>query len=477
MINRILIRIKVVQQLYSYMLNRQEFKIQSAPVTTSRDKRFAYIAYRDLLMIMLELSGYTVNPRALSAVPDARLNKYLHGNIMMKSLSTDDSVKRLVAENGERIKIYRNILPDLFSAVTKSAMYRSFMHTKDRDLNTDARFWEVILATVMQESALLKNAMRDAEPELYSLTGFESAVDMAIKTIEDYRNSGSTYIEARNALTTSLKSAYTLYHSLLQLIVDITTAQSRRLDIARNKYLPTAEDLNPNMRLVDNRLSKYLAGAEELQEYVHDNPCSWENDDALTKALLDKILESQIYQDYLANPEDSFAVDADFWRQIMRTVILPSDELAEALEDKSIYWNDDLHVMGTFLLKTLKQFAANGPEETSLLPMYKDREDEEFGPGLFNAVINNRERYREMIDRFINSATWDSERLALMDVIIMMAAIAELLTYPAIPIAVTLNEYIEIANSYSTNRSGQFINGILYSIISSLQESGELVKK
>ena len=81
-----------------------------------------------------------------------------------------------------------------------------------------------------------------------------------------------------------------------------------------------------------------------------------------------------------------------------------------------------------------------------------------------------------MIDSFVNQHRWDADRLAFMDTVIMVAAITELLTYPAIPIAVTLNEYIEIANAYSTPKSGAFINGILYSVINKLKADGVLFK-
>ena len=91
--------------------------------------------------------------------------------------------------------------------------------------------------------------------------------------------------------------------------------------------------------------------------------------------------------------------------------------------------------------------------------------------------MNHFDDYRAYIDKFINSSQWDPERLAFMDIVIMTTAIAEMLNYPQIPIPVTLNEYIEIANSYSTPRSGAFVNGILYSVINYLKEQGKLTKE
>lgn len=168
--------------------------------------------------------------------------------------------------------------------------------------------------------------------------------------------------------------------------------------------------------------------------------------------------------------------DCEFWRNIMRNVVLPSDALAEALEAKSIFWNDDLATMGTFALKTIRKFAqSENGEGVRFLPQYKDEEDAEFGMKLFTYAVDKREQYREYIDKFINP-DWDPERLAFMDIVIMIAAIAEIDNFPGIPLPVSLNEYIEIANDYSTRRSGPFINGILYSIVNMLIENGELRK-
>ena len=198
----------------------------------------------------------------------------------------------------------------------------------------------------------------------------------------------------------------------------------------------------------------------------------------MLKNLLDSVIASDIYRDYMSAPtEPTFADDAELWRKLFKSVILPSDDLAEALESRSVYWNDDLDIMGTFVIKTIKRFASSDNSNADLLPKYKDSEDEVFGPNLFVSAVRNRDMCRDLIDRFINEAAWDSDRLAFMDIVIMTAAITELLDYPAIPIPVTLNEYIEIANAYSTPRSGAFINGILYSVINHLRQEGRLIKK
>ena len=177
-----------------------------------------------------------------------------------------------------------------------------------------------------------------------------------------------------------------------------------------------------------------------------------------------------------ADEPGTLAADCDLWRQLLKSVVFPSDALAETLEAKSVYWNDDLAIMGTFTLKTIKQMGARGNRDMELLPFFKDDDDKRFGPDLFMYAVKGRDEFRGYIDRFVNGSQWDPERLAFMDIVVLLAAIAELVHYPSIPVPVTINEYVEIANYYSSPRSGQFVNGMLFSITNYLKETGVINK-
>lgn len=223
--------------------------------------------------------------------------------------------------------------------------------------------------------------------------------------------------------------------------------------------------------MIDNELVQYLSGSTQFTDLLDEYKLtSAAADPVLLRKLLDKILASDIYKEYLEKPVTDLAIDTEFWREVMRQIVLPSDELAEDMEDKSVYWNDDLGIMGTFLNKTLRQIAKSEGKKVDILPKYKDEEDARFGPELFIDAVNHSEQYRKYIDMFIDNKNWDSERIAFMDIVIMIAAIAEIINYPKIPVPVTINEYLEIANHYSTGKSGAFINGILFSVIKYLNE-------
>ena len=283
----------------------------------------------------------------------------------------------------------------------------------------------------------------------------------------------TTLKDALKQLSKSFDKSYELYNYLLLLIVELTDLQDRRLDDAKNKYLPTEEDLNPNTRFIDNRLADMLRNNQMLKDFVAENKFTWKDDDLFMKLLLDKILHSEIYEKYMADDDDSLAHDCELWKQLFKQVILPDDDFAQLLENKSVYWNDDLDIMGTFAIKTIRRFEEG--EAEPILPMYKDAEDEDFGKQLFMKSIAAKEENDQLIDSFVTDK-WDVERVAFMDRIVMDVCITEVKEFLSIPTSVSLNEYIEIAKCYSTPKSGIFVNGILNAIVRHLKAKRIIVK-
>lgn len=460
--------------LYSYLLTRSEFKIDPAPETTSKDKKYAYAVYLDFLFLILQLSGIRLRRNNNCLTPEITIDKIISKNRVGKALYDNDTVKAIILRGGVSAEKFDTVLQKLADAIVKSAAFRDYKKIKSPTLADDVRFWLTVVNTILSKDNDLIEILRS--DETFTIAGFEAGIKQFSDTLTSYQDSRMTYVNAGRELKASLDKAYELYYSAFVLMMEITREQALRLDNAKTKFLATDEDLNPNTRFIDNRFIARLEENEELKDYLAEHPISWADDPSLIRSLLDSILESKIYAEYMDADENDYVADCEFWRNVMRSIILPSDDLAEALETKSIFWNDDVPIMGTFVLKTIKQFAASPDGDVKFLPQYKDEEDRDFGPDLFRYAVENRETYRSYIDRFINASQWDPERLAFMDIVVMIAAIAELVNYPAIPVPVTMNEYIEIANNYSTSRSGQFINGILFSVVRYLNEEGIISK-
>ena len=158
----------------------------------------------------------------------------------------------------------------------------------------------------------------------------------------------------------------------------------------------------------------------------------------------------------------------------IKILLFNNIELDQVLEDQSLYWNDDKEIVDTFVLKTIKRFDEKNGAKQELLPEFKDEEDQDFARRLFRRTILNADYYRHLISE--NTKNWDLDRVAFMDVVIMQIALAEILSFPNIPVSVSLNEYVEIAKLYSTPKSGGFINGTLDGIVNSLKKENKLTK-
>lgn len=289
-----------------------------------------------------------------------------------------------------------------------------------------------------------------------------------------YQNGGKNLDTAEKELFFSLSKAYDLYNYLLLLMVEVTKQANKRLNAAKNKLVPTKEELFPNTKFVDNRFIAQLEVNKQLLEFSNNQKKTWENEADFVKTLCDKILESDIYKEYMASETSSYEEDRELWRKLYKNIIFNNIELDQVLEDQSLYWNDDKEIVDTFVLKTIKRFDEKNGAKQELLPEFKDEEDQDFARRLFRRTILNADYYRHLISE--NTKNWDLDRVAFMDVVIMQIALAEILSFPNIPVSVSLNEYVEIAKLYSTPKSGGFINGTLDGIVNSLKKENKLTK-
>ena len=176
----------------------------------------------------------------------------------------------------------------------------------------------------------------------------------------------------------------------------------------------------------------------------------------------------------MESDDNSYESDRELWRKIYKNLIMNNEDLDALLEEQSLYWNDDKEVVDTFVLKTIKRFDEKNSASQELLPEYDSEEDKDYARKLFRATIMNGEEYQHYMSEA--SRNWDFSRLAYMDIVIMQIAIAEMMTFPSIPISVTINEYVELAKLYSTPRSAGYINGMLDAIAHHLVRTGRLMK-
>ena len=289
-----------------------------------------------------------------------------------------------------------------------------------------------------------------------------------------YQNSNNNLKNAEKELLFGFQKSYDLYYYLLLLMVKLTDMYESRIETKKNKFLPSEEDLHPNTHLIDNKFIRQLKTNNHFIHYLNNRPMSWEENENFVKNVLDNILESETYKTYSELENPTYDDDRDFWRKTFKQFIYNNEELDEILEDESIYWNDDVEIVQTFVLKTIKQFSEENGADQPLLPMFKDEEDKRYALKLLDETILNEKKYRSLIEKHIDK--WDLDRIAFMDMIIMQVAVAEIFSFESIPTRVTLNEYIEIAKAYSTPKSGSFVNGILDAIVNEIKKDNLIFK-
>lgn len=288
-----------------------------------------------------------------------------------------------------------------------------------------------------------------------------------------YQNGNKNIDNAEKELIFSLSKAYDLYNYLLGLIVAVTKEERHRVEVALQRAHREGGE-EPSVKFAYNKFAVQLEENTMLLDFMSQQKTTWEDDIESVRKICNMIEQCETYQEYMASADSSYEADREVWRKLYRQIIQDNDDLNSLLEDKSLYWNDDKDIVDTFVLKTIKRFDPKNDSHQELLPEYKDEEDKDFARKLFRATILNADTYQ----RFMSEAShnWDFSRLAYMDIVIMQIAIAEMMTFPNIPINVTLNEYVELAKIYSTPRSGAYINGMLDAIARHLIDTGRLLK-
>ncbi|MDE5876850.1 MAG: transcription antitermination protein NusB [Muribaculaceae bacterium] len=467
MINRVLIRIKVVQLLYSYLLTENQFMLESQPSAPTKEKRFAYALYLDMLVLMVRLAE-RVSERRGVYYP-------LLETRFIKKLNADDKIKALLTKYADGSFPMEELVGPLADKIKDSGLYKNFYKDGGAENPANDGIWRELFNIIIYpaEEVTALNEKR----EHHTLRGVERMRNMMEETFKNFFASQDNLYDALNTLETSLNKARELYMRLLVLPVDLTHLRARQIEDNRHKYLPTDEDLNPNMRFVDNELIERIECDEKIRQYFEKHKFSWTAEEPhMLDRLLKDIMASEVYDDYMRFPATDLYTDCEFWRNIYKYVLYENETFLETLEDKSVFWNDDLDVIGTFVLKTFKRFDDPNAEVAPVLDQYKDEEDARFGAELFTAVMRNKDTYRSLIRDAVKHTSWTDDRLAFMDVVIIMTALGEILNFPKIPISVSVNEYVEMAKVYSTHRSDKFVNGVLGAIINRLQNEGFLDK-
>lgn len=286
--------------------------------------------------------------------------------------------------------------------------------------------------------------------------------------------SGEPRMHADERLTEAVEASQKLYNFLLALVVKVTDYRSKQLEAAKNKFLPTKEEMNPNTRFVDNQVARMISERSEVLDYCETEQLTNDFDTELYRSILEALTQTETYKNYMTSRQaPTLEEDKALWLEVMNNIVPQCEKLDEVLEERNIYWNDDLTTVLKAVVRTIEKLKPT----TELIKggkTFNKEEDRKFALNLFHYALDE---YDENV-KLIGSITpnWEAERMALMDKVVMSCALSEIKHFTEIATAISINEYVELGKHYGSANSGRFINGILDKIVKTWKEEQVIFK-
>jgi transcription antitermination protein NusB len=240
------------------------------------------------------------------------------------------------------------------------------------------------------------------------------------------------------------------------------------------KHLPTAADLNVNTKLAGNELLWRMLEDPALKEqFVKVKPSlllsqSSSGESDLTRKIYHDLAETPEYNSYIATQGRDKQQEKKILEFILNDMMLANELFLGHIEENFSNWNDD----GEMIVQLLVGYIQKPGSYDFRQLLSADKAG--FAKDLLQTVVDKAEYLQSLIIPKLKN--WDPERIALLDMILMKMGVAEFLYFETIPPKVTINEYIDLAKDYSTQQSGQFVNGILDNIHKDLVEQGKMQK-
>jgi N utilization substance protein B len=281
---------------------------------------------------------------------------------------------------------------------------------------------------------------------------------------------------AEKELDKSISETYDLEVYLFSSLLEMRDIAENQIEDAKGKFFPTEEEKNPNMRFVNNELLHQLSENTELTKAIEKLKINWSDQRDLLKRILNKFKASNSYKDYMSKEEITYDDDKKAVIQLLKNYLLKNESFLDYLAELKLYWESDFQYVGLSFLKFLKEFKQSDSASKSITKSFgfDEKEIRDFALDLFRKCISHYDEFDSMFDKHIEN--WDKERIAFMDTLIIKMGLVELVYCPEIPVRVTLNEYIEMAKEFSTERSNLFVNGLLDRFLIDLRAAGKIRK-
>ncbi len=290
-----------------------------------------------------------------------------------------------------------------------------------------------------------------------------------------FQSENANYNAGLKELMHSISKMHDMYIYYMLVFGELVRHSESKIEETKNRKFSKVNDEELNRNFIDNIFIQMLYNSSSLDKTSEKLKVNWLGDveQDIIKKLFNYLSKSDVYNQIMDDNSNDFETQKANCIQLFKKEICNYHLIHNYFEEKSIYWTDDIDHICSMVIKTLKSINLKNADTFTILPLWKD-DEEEFTIKLFQNTI----KFKSDNDLLLKDYTknWDQDRLAKMDMILMNMAINEVREFPTIPVKVTLNEYIEISKFYSTPKSNGFINGILDNIFEDLKKDGQIIK-
>jgi N utilization substance protein B len=297
----------------------------------------------------------------------------------------------------------------------------------------------------------------------------------AFKILFSYAYSDNdSLLHAEKDLRTSLEKTYDLYHFLLAAIVAVADYAEERIEIGLRKFKPSEAEANPNKKFINNEVIAILRRNTALQKYNAKQHLNWREHADVVKQTYINMTERPYYKGYMSSTNNSFHEELRFVEEFFRNEFEDNELIESIVEEMNAYWADDIGFALISIIRTINALRQKRDEDNLLMPMFRSADDEEYVFELLRYSLERFKEYSQLAHQYVQN--WESDRIAFVDMALIVMGITEAIAFPSIPIKVTINEYVEIAKYYSTRNSHVFVNGVLDKVIQNLISEGTVKK-
>ena len=294
-----------------------------------------------------------------------------------------------------------------------------------------------------------------------------------------YSGNDHTALSARKTLLNKFSSTYSLYMMMLSFADELTTYAEEQISENQKRASVLHQTYIANRNFVNNRLAQQIFNNRRIRNYLENENLRWDVGMSAVEATYKLLINTPFYQEFMALEKPTYEDEKTLWRKIYGSLLLESETLSSALEEMEVAldqegWTIDMDMVITYVIKTLKRFKEDDTDELPLLEMFASEAELEFGKNLLQWSIEQTEENKILIAKSLQN--WEADRIAYMDQIILLVALAEIRKCNEIALEISMNEYIEIAKEYSSDKSYIFINGVLNRIVNDLRAENQLFK-